>query len=94
VSHTLRVGLWLSTFVLLVCTSTLFSGALPADSPVLRTLYGGVWAAGLIQLVLAPVAVVLLVRRPGARSLLNYTLTGMGVLGAVLFLRMWWLAFQ
>ena len=93
-NHTLRVGLWLSTFVLLVCTTTLFSGAVPASSPALRVLYGGVWAAGLIQLVLAPIAVLCLAREAAARSLLNYTLTAMGALGAVLFLRLCWLAFQ
>jgi hypothetical protein len=93
-SPTLRVGLWVSTFVLLSCTAGLSSMSLSAGSQLVRLLSGGVWVAGTIQIVLAPLAVARLVRSPAARNLLDYLLTGMGTLGAVLFLRMCWLAFH
>ena len=80
--------------MLLACVAIARLTAPGADASLLRMLDGGVWAAGFLQLLLAPIAVSCLTRDPTARNALNYTLTFMGVLGAVLFLRMCWLTFH
>jgi hypothetical protein len=87
----LRAGLWTSTLVLLICMAIGLGASVQTHAPLAAALVGIAWAATLVQVVLSPIAVLRLVRVPTSRNLLNYSLTSMGLLGAALFLRGYWL---